>query len=110
MCWAACSFPTESRFHKWWGLSADSLHTGSSLLAMGAGSPVGTDALPLGLPAKLSSLGSLSLTLFYKQFCQITFKCDPLNQVTQYNISKIMRCMILLHYLFLSPLILPYLT
>lgn len=24
----------------------------------------------------------------YKQFCQLTFKCDPFNQVTQYNTSK----------------------
>lgn len=61
MCQAACSFPTESKFHKWFGLSADSLHTGSSLLATGAGSPVETDALPTGLPAKLSSLGSFSV-------------------------------------------------
>ena len=53
----------------------------------------------------------LSRSLFYMQFCQITFKYDPFNQVTQYNTSKIMmRWMLLLHYLFLSPLILLYLS
>jgi len=53
----------------------------------------------------------LSQSHFYKKFCQITFKYDPFNQVTQYNISNIMmRWMLLLHYLFLSPLILLYLS
>lgn len=65
MCQAACSSPVESRFHKWRGLPAAPLHTGSSLLAMGAVSPVGTDVLPPGLPAKLTSLGSFSLTLIF---------------------------------------------
>lgn len=63
------------------------------------------------LTCKAHQFGLLSHSHFYKQFCQITFKHDPFNQVTQYNTSKIMmRWMLLLHYLFLPPLILLYLS
>lgn len=65
MCRLACSSPVESRFHKWWELPAAPLHSGSLLLVTGAVSPVETDALIPGLPAKLTSLGSFSLTLIF---------------------------------------------
>jgi len=64
------------------------------------------------LTCKADQLGILLCNSHsYKQFCQLTFKCDPFNQVTQCNTSKIMiKWMLLLHYLFLSPSILLYLS
>lgn len=103
---AAWSSPVESRFHRWWGLSDASFHTRSLLLAMGAMSPVKIDILPPWITWKACQFELLlSHSHFHKQFFQITFKYDPFNQVTQCNTRKMQ-----LHYLFLSPLILLYLS
>lgn len=87
MCQAGCISSAESRLWEWWGLPTAPF-----------------PPLLHGFPTpKAPQSGLLLSHSHFSELCQMMF-----NQVTQCNKSKmVMRWMLLLHSLFLSPLILP---
>lgn len=71
--------------------------------------PVQADGFPTSKAPQSGLL--LSHSQLHEQLCQMMFKYDPFNQVTQCNTSKMMmRWMPSMRSLFLSPLILPCLS